>query len=71
MCYSNVIVVIAISEVKPKHFKRQLTLQEYIMEGYAMEIINIYENKGRGMILFIHNSLPFRAHHFEVDTVGE
>ena len=25
------------------------------------------ENKGRGMILFIHNSLPFQAHHFEVD----
>ena len=25
------------------------------------------ENKGRGMILFIHNSLPFQAHHFEID----
>ena len=32
-----------------------------------METINMNENKGRGMILFIHNSLPFQAHHFEVD----
>ena len=59
--------VIAISEVKPKHFKRQLTLQEYNLEGYSMETINMNENKGRRMILFIHNSLPFQAHHFEVD----
>ena len=59
--------MIAISEVKPKHFKRQLTLQEYNLEGYSMETINMNENKGRGMILFIYNSLPFQAHHFEVD----
>ena len=59
--------VIAISEVKPKHSKRQLTLQEYNLEGYSMETINMNENKCRGMILFIHNSLPFQAHHFEVD----
>ena len=59
--------IIAISEVKPKHFKRKLTLQEYNLEGYSMETINMNENKGRGMILFIHNSLPFQAHHFEVD----
>ena len=32
-----------------------------------METINMSENKGRGMILFIHNSLPFQAHNFEVD----
>ena len=32
-----------------------------------METINTNENKGRGMILFIHNTLPFQAHHFEVD----
>ena len=37
------------------------------MEGYCMETINVNENKGRGMILFMHNSLPFQAHHFEVD----
>ena len=59
--------VIAISEVKPKHFKRQLTLEEYNLEGYSMETITMNENNGRGMILFIHNSLPFQAHHFEVD----
>ena len=38
----------AISEVKPKHFKRQLTLQEYNLEGYSMETRNMNENKVEG-----------------------
>ena len=59
--------VIAISELKRKHLKRQLTLQEYNLEGYSMETMNMNDNKGRGMILFTHNSLPFQAHHFEVE----
>ena len=44
-----------------------ITLQEYNLEGYSMETINMNKNKGRGMILFIHNSLRFQANHFEVD----
>ena len=59
--------VVAISEVKPKHNKRKLTMQEYNLEGYSNEAMNIDEGKGRGMILFIQKSLPFQVHQFEVD----
>lgn len=59
--------VIAVSEVKPKNYKRQLTTQEYNLEGYSMETINISEDTGRGMILFLHNSLPFEVHQFDVE----
>ena len=53
--------VVAISEVKPKNYKRKLTMQEYNLEGYSNEAVNIDKGKGRGMILFINKSLPFQA----------
>ena len=42
-------------------------MQEYNLEGYSNEAMNIDEGKGRGMILFIHKSLPFQVHQFDVD----
>ena len=57
----------AISEVKPKNYKRKLTMQEYNLEGYSNEAMNIDEGKGRGMILFIHKSFLFQVHQFDVD----
>ena len=42
-------------------------MQEYNLEGYSNEAMNIDEGKGRGMFLFIHKSLPFQVHQFDVD----
>ena len=42
-------------------------MHEYNLERYSIETMNMNDNKGRGVILFIHNSLPFQAHHFEVE----
>ena len=52
--------VVAISAVKPKNYKRKLTMQEYNLEGYSNEAMNIDDGKGRGMILFIHNSFRLK-----------
>ena len=42
-------------------------MQEYNLEGYSNEAVNIDEGKGRGMFLFIHKSLPFQVHQFDID----
>ena len=44
--------VAAVSEVKPKTYKRHLTTQEYNLEGHDMEVLNIGECSGKGMIIY-------------------
>ncbi len=51
--------ILAISEVKPKHYKHELTLAQYSIPGYEMEPCNIGEDTGRGMLLYIQNSLVY------------
>ena len=58
---------VAISEIKPKDYKKHLTTQEYNLEGYDTEVLNICEHNGRGVILYIHNSLPLQIHQFVVE----
>ena len=50
-------MVIAISEVKPKSFKRDIQLVEY-KSGYEMIATNLSrESKGRGLILYMKDTL--------------
>ena len=49
--------IICIAEVKPKNFKRTLSLVEYNIVGYNTEALNIVQDTGRGMLLFIKKIL--------------
>ena len=52
--------VIAIVEIKPKNYTRELSKTEYNIEGYRFEPANL-EDKGssRGVALYVHKSLIF------------
>ena len=49
--------IICIAEVKPKNFKRTLSLLEYNIVGYNTEALNIVQDTGRGMLLFIKKDI--------------
>ena len=52
--------VIAISEVKPKNFKREIQLSEFNIEGYEILSVNLSKNSpGRGMLLYVKESLKY------------
>ena len=49
--------IIAINEVKPKNPKCTLTIPEFYLEGYTLFSKNIENNEGRGIIIYVLNSL--------------
>ena len=51
--------VIAISEVKPKNLKHQSELVHYALDGYEMDFVNLINETGRGMIVYISKKLDF------------
>ncbi len=64
-------LIIGLNEVKPKHYVRDLTVEEFNLKDYEiMPHPNITDKQsGRGTILHIHNSLP--AKQIEIDVNGE
>ena len=65
--HSSLSHLVAVSDVKPKNYKRHLTTQGCNLEGYDIKVLIIGEHHGRGMILYIHNSLPLQIHQFDVE----
>ena len=52
--------IICIAEVKPKNFKRTLSLVEYNIVGYNTQALNIVPETGRGMLLFIKKDIKYK-----------
>ena len=48
---------IGISEVKPKHHRYAPTAASYSIDNYVMFHKNITNTTGRGVILYVHESL--------------
>lgn len=51
--------LIAISEVKPKNWKYHAELVQYALDGYEMDFVNLNNDTGRGMIMYISTKLDF------------
>ena len=51
--------IVCIDEVKPKNFIRTLSLVEYYINDNNLEVINILEDEGRGMLLYIRKSIQY------------
>ena len=51
--------IVCIAEVKPKNFIRTLSLVEYYINGYNLEAINILEDEGMGILLYIKKSVEY------------
>ena len=49
--------IIGITEVKPKHFRYNLQNCDLAVENYEMFSSNIINNVGRGVSLYIHESI--------------
>ena len=45
-------LIIAIQEVKPKNFRYEISLLEYMFEGYDIAKENLQEINGRGQIIY-------------------
>lgn len=56
---SNKPSIIALSEVKPKHFRYHRELAEYKIEGYEMEQINVTGNEGRGLLMYVKTGIKY------------
>ena len=52
--------IICIAEVKPKNFKRTLSLVEYNIVGENTETLNIVQHTSRGMLLFIKKDIKYK-----------
>ena len=52
--------IVCLPKVKPKNFQRTLTLSEYSIFGYNMEPLNILNQNGRGMLLYLKNDLSYQ-----------
>ena len=52
--------IICIAEVKPKYFERILSLVEYNIVGYNSQVLNIVQDTGRGMLLFIKKDIKYK-----------
>jgi hypothetical protein len=58
--------IIVISEVKPKNFKRDIQLSEFNIDGYELLSTNISkETPGRGMLLYVKDSLKYSPYNFK------
>ena len=64
-------LILGLNEVKPKHYRRDLTVEEFRLKNYEiMPHPNITEkDSSRGTILHVHNSLP--AKQINIDVNGE
>ena len=51
--------IVCIAEVNPKNFIRTLSLVEYYINGYNLEAINILEDEGKGILLYIKKSVEY------------
>ena len=51
--------IVAIAEVKPKHYRYQPRLEDYIIPGYSIETRNIDTKTGRGLLLYINDALRY------------
>ena len=51
--------IVRIAEVKPKNFIRTLSFVEYYINAYNLEAINILDDEGRGMLLYIKKSIQY------------
>ena len=52
--------IIAISELKPKNYKRTLTENEFKIPGYEFEHANLLKNDStRGIAIYVHSSLRY------------
>ena len=52
--------IIFIAEIKPKNFKRTLSLVEYNIVGENTETLNIVQHTSRGMLLFIKKDIKYK-----------
>ena len=52
--------IICIAEVKPKNFKRTLSLVEYNIVGCNTEALNIVQGTARDMSLFIKKDIKYK-----------
>ena len=50
-------LIIGIAEVKPKHYRYSPNLAAYSIPGYQMFHKNVTNSVGRGVLLYIHDSL--------------
>ena len=48
--------IIAVTEVKPKNYK-DITLMDFKLDGYDMHPINVANRTGRGILIYIHESI--------------
>lgn len=53
--------IIALSEVKPKNYREPPTLAQYLIPGYDCEPLNIDNDVGRGMLLYVHSSFSYTS----------
>ena len=49
--------IIAITEVKPKNNRYPVLPSEYNIDSYALYQYNVDNKKGRGIIIYVHESL--------------
>ena len=49
--------IIAVTEVKPKNCRYGITKSEISLDGYNLHIKNVENKTGRGIALYVHNSL--------------
>lgn len=60
--------IISISEVKPKNFKFERQLSEYIIDGYELVPINLgIRDGGRGLLIYVKDNLTFNHINLGVD----
>ena len=50
-------IIVGITEVKPKHQRFLVNPAELKIDGYKMYYCNIGHDRGRGVILYVHNLL--------------
>ena len=50
-------LIVAITEVKPKNSKKERSLMDYQLENYSLHPINLENDKGRGMAVYIYKSM--------------
>ena len=62
--------IIGVSEVLPKHFNSKIYTEEFQIDGYEMiPHRNVADNKGRGSILYIKNTITYKYLELDKDNV--
>lgn len=64
--------IIAISEVKPKNYKRDIQISEFNIDGYEILSANLSKSSpGRGMLMYIKDSLKYSPYNISISTFEE